>query len=109
VEALILRRPVVFTSISRFGGFGLGVFTHNLIDFADALAKAETAIADDEDVVRMLSAIHRKCHRYVFVEPFGNAETLTPANIGKIADAVMARLHELGLAARPRPAREAVG
>jgi CDP-glycerol glycerophosphotransferase (TagB/SpsB family) len=94
LEALILHRPVVFTSNSRFGGFGLGTFTQNLIDFASALKEAETMTVDDEDLVRMLSSIHRKCDRYLLVEPLGNPETLSESNIAKIANAIESALSE---------------
>jgi hypothetical protein len=92
LETLILQRPVVYTSRARFGGFGLGAFTENLIRFSDALAAAEKRIPDDETLVLMLSAIHRKSRRFEFVEPLGNLSTLADDNIEKIADAFMERL-----------------
>jgi hypothetical protein len=92
LEALILRRPVIYTSRSRFGTFDLGHFTQDIINFSGALAAAESKIASDEDIVRMLAAIHRNCRRYLFVEPFGAMGTLDDANIEKIADHVQEHL-----------------
>jgi hypothetical protein len=93
LEALILQRPVIFTSRSRFGGFGLGTLTHDLIDFGAALASAKTALASDAELVFMLAAIHRHCTRFKFAEPLGDASVLADQNIEKIAFAVLERLN----------------
>jgi hypothetical protein len=92
LETLILRKPVVYTSRARYGGFGLGAFTENFIRFSDALAEAEKCIPDDETIILMLAAIYRKSHRFEFMEPLGNSPTVADDNIEKIADAVMERL-----------------
>jgi hypothetical protein len=89
LEALILGRPVIYTSRSRFGGFGLGHFTQDIINFGDAIAAAESKVVDEADVIRMLVAIHRHGHRFVFVEPLGAAETLHDDNMARIADALL--------------------
>jgi hypothetical protein len=92
LDALILQRPVIYTSHSRLGAFGLGVFTHNLIDFGAALAAAQASIATDAELTFMLSAIHRSCARFKFAEPFGDMSVLDADNIENIGNALMARL-----------------
>jgi hypothetical protein len=89
LESLILRCPVIYTSRSRFGGFGLGVFTQNLIEFGKALTAAENSVTDDDALIQMLSAIRRSCWRFEFMEPLGNPVTLTDGNIEKIATAIL--------------------
>lgn len=88
LEAMILGRPVIYTSRSRFGGFGLGHFTQDIINFGEAIEEAERKRASEEDVIRMLVAIRRKARHYVFGEPLSGAKTLDDDNIEKIADHV---------------------
>ncbi len=92
IETLILQKPVVFTSRARFGGFGLGVLTENLIDFAPAMQEAMACIPSDDDLINMLSALYRKCSRFSFAEPLGNQQVLERDNISKVADAVLAHV-----------------
>jgi hypothetical protein len=92
LEALILGRPVIYTSHSRHGAFGLGSFTHNLIDFGAALAAAETKIATDAELTFMLSAIRRHSARFKFAEPLGDLSVLDADNIENIGNALLARL-----------------
>lgn len=85
MEALIHGKPIIYTSRSRFGGFALGHFTQDIVNFGGAIETAESKIASDDDIIRMLVAIRRSCRRYVFAEPFATAGTLDDANLDKIA------------------------
>jgi hypothetical protein len=93
LDALILSRPVIYTSQSRLGAFGLGVFTHNLIDFGAALSAAETKIATDAELTFMLSAIRRSCARFKFAEPLGDLSVLDASNVEKMGNALLARVN----------------
>jgi hypothetical protein len=92
LEALILRRPVVYTARARFAGFNLGVFTENFLNLGEAIAEAENKIPDEMDVLLMLVASHRHCYRYRFAEPLGDETILADDNIEKITRALMTHL-----------------
>jgi Capsule polysaccharide biosynthesis protein len=92
LDALILNRPVIYTSPSRLGAFGLGVLTHDLINFGAALTAAQMKIATDTELVFMLSAIRRHSAQFKFVEPFGDLSVLEPDNIDKMGNALMTRV-----------------
>lgn len=92
LETLVLRRPIIFVSRSRFGGFGLGVLFEDLLNFGAALKLAPTRIPSEADIVNLLSSIYRKCARFQLSETLGNPAVLEPDNIDKIAAAIFDRL-----------------
>jgi hypothetical protein len=101
LESLILNRPIIYTSHSRFGSFGLGVFTHNLIDFGDALAAAMTKTPTESDLIFLLSAICRHSARFKFAEPFGDRSVLDASNIEEIGSALLARVKAVPVSRSP--------
>lgn len=93
IEAFAMQRPVIFTSRSRFGGFGLGSFTQEFLNFAAVLDASRDQVPSDEKLTNMLAALHRQCFRCKFVEPLGNPEVLGTENIDTIATAILGRVY----------------
>jgi hypothetical protein len=92
IEAFILQRPVIFTSKSRFGGFGFGSFTQEFLNFGEVLAASPRHLPSDEEIIKMLSAIHRSCVRCKFAEPLGDPDVLKRENIEVLASAILKHL-----------------
>ena len=88
LEALIIGTPAIYLSRSRFGGFGLGTFTQDLINFGNVLKQALQKRHSDHDLKLMLASIHQHCHRFEFVEPLGRPSMLSSTNISTMADAL---------------------
>lgn len=97
-EALAIGKPVIYTSLARFSGFGLGTYAPDAIEFGPVLERALAWIPDDEALVTAIAAIRHHSERYVFGEPLGNPAVLDDANIAAIADAIVRRVPAL----RPR-------
>jgi len=93
IESLIFGTPIIFLSPSRFGGFDLGAFTNNLIDFGLALDQALKSRWSDEDLVAMFAAIRRHTDRMTFIEPLENPQVLAPENIAALANAIEKHLN----------------
>jgi hypothetical protein len=89
LEAMVLGTPVIMTSPVRFGGFGHGTFSHDLINFRDVLATALKKRNDEADIVRMLAAIWSHCRKFEIAEPLGCPSVLAPENIAAIADVLL--------------------
>ena len=94
LEAMVLGKPVVFTSPIRFGNFGVGTLSQDLINFGSVLKSALQERHDDADLVRMLAAIWRHCDRFEFVEPLGRPSVLSADNIQRMATAIMRKAEQ---------------
>ena len=92
LEALVLGTPVIYTSPSRFGGFGLGTLSQDLLNFNTVLQRAMAATHDDRQLGLMLAAIHQHCHTFEFAEPLGRPSVLSDSNIRAIADAIQGQI-----------------
>jgi hypothetical protein len=89
LEAMVLGKPVVITSPVRFGNFGLGTFSQDLINFGTVLDAALVKKDDEQDIVRMLASIWQHCDHFDVAEPLGKPSVLSADNIRRMADAVL--------------------
>jgi len=89
LEALILGKPVIFTSKARFGGFGLGTFTQEFLNFGRVLTQASEQVASEGELIAMLAAIRRHSYRLQFAEPLGTPQVLHEKNVAALADAIL--------------------
>jgi hypothetical protein len=89
LEAVALGIPAITTSRVRFGGFGIGTFSQDLINFADVLKQALATAYNDIDLVNMLASIRQHCDQYEIAEPLGRPSVMTEGNISRMADAIL--------------------
>jgi hypothetical protein len=92
VEALVLAKPIIITSGARFGGFGIGTFSQDLMNFGLVLKSALEKKHDDADVMLMLASIWRHCDQFEFSEPLGRPSVLAEQNIRHMADAILRKM-----------------
>lgn len=93
LESWILGRPVIYTSRSRFGSFGLGTYTEDLLNFHRSLEQAGCQTVTTGELVAMLTAIRRHCYRIKLAEPLGTPDVLSDTNIRAVTDAVLDWIH----------------
>lgn len=101
LEALILEKPVIFTSTARFGGFGLGTFTQDFLNFNEVLRRATEQAVGDGELIAMLASIRRHSYRLQFAEPLGAPQVLHENNVAALADAVMEQVYAPGHGVQP--------
>jgi hypothetical protein len=92
LEALVLAKPIIITSATRFGGFGIGTFSQDLLNFGSVLKGALEKKHDDADLMLMLASIWRHCDKFEFTEPLGRPSVLAEQNIRHIADAILRKM-----------------
>lgn len=106
VEALAAEKPVIYTSRSRFSGFGIGTYAPDAIEFGPVLDRALAWKPDDAALVAAIAAIKHHSDSFLFAEPLGTPAVLDDQNIAAIADAMLRRLPVLKARA-PIPADDA--
>jgi len=84
-EAMVMRKPVLYTGKVRYAGFGMGVHTRDILDFSERLAQAMQTPYRESDIIYTTASILATSHLFKFSEPLSSPDTLEDDNIEKIA------------------------